>query len=231
MSNKIAIVDDEDDIAELINLHIKKAGYETKVYATGGDFIAEYEAENFDLVVLDLMLPDLMGTDICKKVRSNPNTEDLAIIMLTAKADEIDKILGLELGADDYLTKPFSPRELVARVNAILRRTKKAQAAAPVEADEIRVGNGLRIIPNRYQVFVESEEIRLTKTEFKILHILASRVGWVYSREQLLEALWGDDKIVTGRTIDVHIKNLRGKLNAAGAMIENIVGVGYKLKA
>jgi two-component system phosphate regulon response regulator PhoB/two-component system alkaline phosphatase synthesis response regulator PhoP len=180
-------------------------------------------------VILDLMLPDLMGTEICKKIRNNPKTEQLAIIMLTAKTDEIDKVLGLELGADDYLTKPFSPRELVARVNAILRRTK-TEKPVQVEQDEIFLTENFRIVPNRYLVFVDDEEIRLTKTEFNILHILATRKGWVYSRDQLLESLWGDEKIVTGRTIDVHIKNLRAKLKSAGAYIENIVGVGYKLK-
>lgn len=228
MSYKIAIVDDEADISELIKVHIDKAGFESLQYFNGLDFMMAVEKEDFDLIILDLMLPDLMGTEICKKIRSNPKTENLAIIMLTAKTEEVDKILGLELGADDYLTKPFSPRELVARVNAILRRTK-TEKPVQVEQDEIVLTENFRIVPNRFLVFVGDEEIRLTKTEFNILHILASRKGWVYSRDQLLEALWGDEKIVTGRTIDVHIKNLRGKLKEAGSYIENLVGVGYKL--
>lgn len=229
MKYKIAIVEDEEDISELIKLHFEKAGFSVQQYYNGTDFMMSLEKHPIDLVILDIMLPDLMGTDICRKLRSRKETEQIAILMLTAKTEEIDKIIGLELGADDYLTKPFSPRELVARVNAILRRVQGGGYTAELEQNEIVIEGVLRIIPARYQVFVKDEEVRLTKTEFTILLILATRKGWVYSRDQLLESLWGDDKIVTGRTIDVHIKNLRNKLKSAGAYIVNVVGVGYKL--
>jgi two-component system phosphate regulon response regulator PhoB/two-component system alkaline phosphatase synthesis response regulator PhoP len=222
----IFIVDDEPDICELVSLHLQKSGFKTKSFLTATEFLQAVREQLPDLVVLDLMLPDMDGLEVCKFLRNDKHTAHLPIIMLTAKGEETDKILGLELGADDYITKPFSPRELVARVKAVLRRAEGKDTPAVIKIGEI-----LLIDPQRYEVFVQGEKRKLTPTEFKILLILAKRKGWVFSRDQLLEALWGREKAVIDRTIDVHIKNLREKLGEAGKFIKSIRGVGYKLEA
>ena len=171
------------------------------------------------------MLPDDDGFEVCKRIRNNDTLKDTPIIMLTAKSDVMDKILGLELGADDYLTKPFSPRELVARVKAILRRN-----TTNIDTKIIKVNDILIIDIDRMSVSVKGKKIDLTGTEFKILQLLASRESWVFSRDQLLNHLWGNEKIVIDRTIDVHINHLREKLGVAGKLIKNIRGIGYKLE-
>ena len=170
------------------------------------------------------MLPDADGIEICKYLKSNQEFSSIPVIMLTARADETDKVLGLELGADDYVTKPFSPRELVARVKAVLRR--KTQDSGK----KIKIGDILLIDLNKFQAFVENKKIDLTPTEFRILKILASKKGWVFTRDQILDHLWGHDKVVLDRTIDVHIKNLREKLGEAAKFIKNVRGVGYKIE-
>ncbi len=171
------------------------------------------------------MLPDYDGIDICKFLRKDDKFVSIPVIILTAKSDEMDKILGLEIGADDYITKPFSPRELVARVKAVLRREEKT-----VQTNKIRVGDLLEIDLQKYEVFVEGERIELTSTEFRILRLLSERKGWVYARDQILDYLGVQEKGVLDRTVDVHIKNLREKLNKAGKYIKNIRGVGYKIE-
>ncbi|MFH1249589.1 MAG: response regulator transcription factor [bacterium] len=176
-------------------------------------------------MILDLMLPDIDGIEVCKQLKSDKKTSNFPIIMLTAKGDEFDKVLGLELGADDYITKPFSTRELVARVRAVLRRYRMKTAEST-----ININNDLVIDLQRYSVTVNGHPVNLTSTEFNILKVLATKRGWVFSREQLLQHLWGDDKIVISRTIDVHIKHLREKLGSAAHYIKNIRGVGYKLE-
>jgi two-component system phosphate regulon response regulator PhoB/two-component system alkaline phosphatase synthesis response regulator PhoP len=171
------------------------------------------------------MLPDADGLEICKDLKKKDQYSSIPIIMLTAKGEEMDKILGLELGADDYVTKPFSPKELVARVKAVLRRQKKEEEPAKLE-----VGDILTIHPEKHEVYVGKKKIDLTSTEFRILYFLSSRRGWVFTRDQILDYLWGQEKAVVDRTIDVHIKHLREKLGKASHFIKNIRGVGYKLE-
>jgi two-component system phosphate regulon response regulator PhoB/two-component system alkaline phosphatase synthesis response regulator PhoP len=170
------------------------------------------------------MLPDLDGFDICRMMKSNHTYESIPIIMLTAKGQEADKVTGLELGADDYLTKPFSPRELIARVKAVLRRSSASKVA------QLTIGD-ITIDPERFEVMVSEKPVTLTPVEFKILHLLAQNPGKVFSRERILDHLWGNEKAVIDRTVDVHIKNLRDKLGTAGDLVKNIRGVGYKVQA
>ena len=226
MSNFIVIVDDEEDIAELVSINLKKNNFSVKKYFTGSGLLNGLENHKPDLIILDLMLPDFDGIEICKKLKQNENYSDIPIIMLTAKADEIDKIIGLEIGADDYITKPFSPRELVARVKAVLRRQNRTSKKN--KDNEIVIKNILKIIPEKHEIRVEDELIELTATEFKILMILIEKTGWVFSREQLIEKLWNGEKFVSSRTIDVHINHLRKKLKKAGKFIKNNRGMGYK---
>ncbi len=222
---KVAIVEDEEDILELVSLHLIKAGFNTEKFLNGKDFLKYLEDQVPDFVVLDLMLPDSDGIEICKFMRTSEKFKSIPILILTARTSEADVILGLELGADDYLKKPFSPRELVARVKAIMRRGKLQE-----EYKYIKIGNILKIDPQKHEVIVQDKKIDLTATEFKILKALAEKKGWVFSREKLLEILWGDEKIVVERTIDVHIRHLREKLGPAGNFIKNIRGVGYKIE-
>ncbi|MCD6319649.1 MAG: response regulator transcription factor [Candidatus Desulfofervidaceae bacterium] len=223
----VFIVDDEPDICELVSLHLGKSGFKVKSFLNASDFLETLSSQKPDLIVLDLMLPDMDGLEICKYLKTQRETADIPIIMLTARGEDTDKVLGLELGADDYVTKPFSPRELIARVKAVLRRAQTAQSSP---TSLIQIGNILVIDPQRYEVFVGGEKIALTPTEFKILLTLAQRKGWVFTREQLLEILWGQEKAVLDRTIDVHIKNLREKLRTAGRLIKSIRGIGYKIE-
>ena len=226
MNELIAIVDDEPDILELVALHLEKASFHAARFSEGEEFVNYLDSRIPDLVILDLMLPDMDGLEICKTLRRDPRYSAIPIIMLTAKSEESDKIVGLELGADDYVTKPFSPKELVARVKAVLRRKSPS---IPVE-NQITIGENLIINPEKYQVTVDEKELNLTTTEFRILHVLSQNKGIVFSRNQILDHLWGSDKSVLDRTIDVHIKNLRDKLGKAGNFIKNIRGVGYKLE-
>ena len=224
--NLLFIVDDEPDILELLELQLGNAGFEVKSFENGNDLLLALENQVPNLLLLDLMLPDIDGTDICKQLRSSDKFKHLPIIMLTAKGEEVDKVLGLELGADDYLAKPFSPRELVARIKAVLRRVESANSSS----DFLNIGNLLQIDKRRFEIKIEGEKIYLTTTEFKILELLASHPGWVYSREQILNHLWGKEKIVLDRTIDVHIRNLRSKIGEVSNFIKNIRGIGYKFE-
>ena len=221
----IAIIDDEPDIVELVSLHLKKAGFDPKGFFNAEDFFDFIGKSTPDLVLLDLMLPDADGFEICKHLRKTDEFASVPIIMLTAKGEETDKILGLELGADDYVTKPFSPKELVARVKAVLRRQKKEDIP-----HKIMIGDLLTVFPEKHEAYVQGRKIDLTSTEFKILTLLASKKGWVFTRDKILDYLWGQEKAVLDRTIDVHIKHLREKLEEAAGLIKNIRGVGYKLE-
>jgi two-component system phosphate regulon response regulator PhoB/two-component system alkaline phosphatase synthesis response regulator PhoP len=221
---KIAIIEDEEDIRELLADYLQKAGFEVSKFEDGSSFLKFLEKEKPDLIILDLMLPDMDGKEICRYLRSDSYLSSILIIMLTAKGSEEEKVQGLELGADDYVTKPFSLKEVLARVKALLRR------AIPNTEARIKIGNILWIDPQTHKVYVNENEIELTSTEFKILQILASKKGMVFTREKLLDALWGNEKIVTERSIDVHIKKLRDKLKEAGCLIKTIRGVGYKLE-
>ena len=225
MNKLIAVVDDEPDILELVSLHLKSAGFKVKQFLDGESFYRYIDTQIPDLIILDLMLTDMDGLEICKYLKRKDELASIPVIMLTAKSEESDKLLGLELGADDYVTKPFSPKELVARVKAVLRRH-----APTAETKKIEIGNILVIDLQKYEVFIEGKKIELTTAEFKVLQLLASKKGWVYNREQILDYLWGQEKGVLDRTVDVHIKNLREKLGKAGKFIKNIRGVGYKLE-
>lgn len=219
----IAIVDDEPDIRELVQVNLERMGFETEEYKDGASLFKGLMYSKPDLIILDLMLPDQDGTEICKSLKSDKKTSDIPVIMLTARGSEADKVLGLEIGADDYVTKPFSPRELTARVKAVLRR------GTPEEQDNIKAGI-LDIDMKKHTVSVKGRDIELTATEFNVLAMLAERPGWVFSREQILKHLWGNDKSVTARTVDVHIRHLREKLGKHQDIIQNIRGVGYKLE-
>ncbi|NLF40938.1 response regulator transcription factor [bacterium] len=224
MKKLVAVIDDEPDIVELVSIHLHKASFDTAAFHDAGSFLQSLTTQVPHLIVLDLMLPDADGYELCRNLKASGKFASIPIIMLTAKSEETDKVLGLELGADDYVTKPFSPRELVARVKAVLRRQRIQQ-----ESKQTLIGDHIVVDANRFEVTVDGERIDLTSTEFRILHLLSQRKGWVYSREQILEHLWGHDKAVLDRTVDVHIKNIREKLGAGGAHIKNVRGVGYKV--
>lgn len=223
----ITIVDDEEDIVKLVSHHLKREGFKVKEFHNGRDFLSYIESVVPDLAVLDIMLPGIDGLEICRILKNKSTTASVPIIMLTAKAAEADVVVGLELGADDYIVKPFSPRELVARVKTVLRRT----GAKESDDNIIKIGP-LTINTEKYEVTVDNDKVLLTTTEFKILEVLAEGKGRVFTRDQLLKKkrLWGDDKLVYDRTIDVHIKNLREKLGAAGNMIKTVRSIGYKLE-
>lgn len=223
----IAVVDDENDIRELIALHLTRAGFAVRAFPAARPLLQYLGKQLPDLLVLDLMLPDGDGLEICQGLKRDARTSRLPILILTAKGEKADIVLGLEYGGDDYLVKPFSPAELVARVKAILRRAGTTGAGAE---GLIRVGDVLVIDPARHAALVNGKPAPLTATEFTILLILSRRPGWVFAREKILDALWGDEKDVIDRTIDVHIRHLREKLGPAGALIQNIRGVGYKVE-
>ncbi|MCX7848002.1 MAG: response regulator transcription factor [bacterium] len=226
MKKRVAVVDDEQDIAELAALHLRKANFSVREYHDAGSFLASLRSEIPHVIILDLMLPDADGYEVCRALKADAKTAHVPLIILTAKTEEADKVLGLELGADDYVTKPFSPRELVARVKAVLRRQMSVQETSKV----VRVGTNVVVDGNTYQILVNNKPIEATTTEFRIMHLLCQRKGWVFSREQILDHLWGTEKAVLDRTVDVHIKNLREKLGPAGELIKNVRGVGYKVE-
>lgn len=223
----VAVIDDEKDILDLVSINLEKSGFAKKTFQTAQPFFSYLKTNRPDLIVLDLMLPDTHGLEVCKILKQHSQWRRIPILMLTALGDETDVILGLELGADDYMVKPFSVKELIARIKAILRRTENIQA---LESKQMTIGDILKIDIDRHEVFVGDKKINLTKTEFTILTALARKIGWVYSREKLMSLLWGDEKFIIDRTIDVHIKNLRDKLEEAGSWIKSIRGVGYKLE-
>jgi DNA-binding response OmpR family regulator len=224
MNELIAIVEDEDDIRALVSAGLKRERFRVREYPDGRGFLASLRTEKPDLVVLDVMLPDTDGFAICRTLRADRASAGVPVIMLTARAEESDRVLGLELGADDYVVKPFSPKELAARVKAVLRRSAPGAASTQLEP-----GLGLRIDTDMQEAFLNGQRIELTQAEFRILHLLATRPGWVFSREKILDHLWGDEKNVTDRSVDVHVKHLRDKLGPRGRLIVNVRGVGYKL--
>lgn len=225
MGTIIAIVEDERDIRELVDMTLTKANYTVKAFANGDDFQRYLKTAVPACCILDIMLPDVSGIDICKNIRKDERTAGIPIIMLTAKSEESDKVLGLELGADDYVTKPFSPRELTARVKAVLRR--RALAA---EKAIVRTVDTITIDTEKFEVSVAGKPVDLTTTEFKILEMLTERPGAVCSRNRILDHLWGNEKATTDRAVDVHIMNLRTKLGKIGNRIRNVRGVGYKFQ-
>ena len=223
MSDKILIVEDERDVAELLAHHLRKEGFAVAIVGTGRAAFAAVKNESPALIVLDLMLPEISGLDLCRMIKSNPETENVPILMLSARIEEIDRVLGFELGADDYVVKPFSPRELVLRIRAILRRLSQDR-----EQVLLRVGE-LVLDRSRHEVRAANRLIDCTATEFKLLAILMEREGRVQERDRLLTDVWGYDSIIDTRTVDTHMRRLRDKLGPHGSYIETIRGFGYRL--
>jgi phosphate regulon transcriptional regulator PhoB len=225
-SKHILVIDDEIDIVDLVVYNLKKEGFLVDSASEGESALAKIRKHKYDLVILDLMLPGIQGMEICRILRNDPKTTVIPIIMLTAKGEEVDRILGLEIGADDYMTKPFSPRELIARINAILRRSASGQ---PASVKMLKSGH-LEIDLERYIVTLKGKVIKLSATEFKLLLFLAERKGKVFSRDQLLDAVWRDESFVEPRTVDVHIRRLRSNLEenpAKPVYIKTLRGIGY----
>lgn len=228
MMGKILIVDDEINIRELVKFNLEKAGYKVTEAADGSSAVNFARTEKPDLIILDLMLPGMDGLEVCRVLKSQRETSGIPIIMLTAKNEEIDKIIGLELGADDYMTKPFSSRELVARVKAVLRRSQKDTTPA----GELTVGN-LRLNFSRYEAYLGKDKLELTPKEYELLKLFITNIGKVYTREQLLEKVWGYEYFGDTRTVDVHVRHLRAKLGIepeVADMIETVRGVGYRFR-
>jgi phosphate regulon transcriptional regulator PhoB len=221
----ILVVDDEADLVELVSYNLRKDGFIVESVSDGESALKKIKKSKYDLLILDLMLPGIQGIELCRIVRNDPKNSGLPIIMLTAKGEEIDRIIGLEMGADDYMTKPFSPRELVARVKAVLRRFKEK----PVIEKIMKIGD-IEIDRERYTVTIRGKSVKLSATEFKLLLFLAERRGKVFSRGQLLDAVWRDEAFVEPRTVDVHIRRLRSNIEADPAnprYIKTLRGIGY----
>lgn len=223
---KILVVDDEQDLVKLIRYHLEKDGYKVMTAYNGDDALFLTRKERPELIILDLMLPGIDGLEVCRKLKADQELARTAIIMLTAKGEEADITMGLKLGADDYMTKPFSPKELIARVQAVLRRTQGVSTTK----DSIEIDGLLTIDLYKHEVTIQDKAIPLTLTEFRLLHQLASRPGRVFTRDQLLDAISGSETFVIDRTIDVHIASLRKKLKAFANRIITIRGIGYKFK-
>jgi two-component system phosphate regulon response regulator PhoB len=226
----VLVVDDEEDILELVKYNLSKEGFTVVGVLTGEDALVATQTKQPDAVLLDLMLPGVDGLEVCRRMKSDPKMRHIPIIMLTAKGSEADIVTGLELGAADYVTKPFSPRVLTARLKAVLRRDTEA-----THDDGVLRVRELTIHPGRHEVLVGDVPVQLTATEFRILVFLARRPGWVFTRQQIVDAAQGDDvyvadRFVTERSVDVHIVSLRRKLGCCGAYIETVRGVGYRLR-
>jgi two-component system phosphate regulon response regulator PhoB len=221
----ILIVEDERDLAELISFNLEKEGFRTIIAPDGIEGLETATRVLPDLVLLDLMLPGMLGTEVCKSLKKSEITSRIPVVMLTAKGEEIDKVVGFEVGADDYVVKPFSIRELLLRVKAVLRRTGTEAAASPV----ITVG-AVSIDTERHMVAINGEEVSFTLTEFKLLHTLVKRLGRVQSRDVLLRDVWGYNFVEDTRTVDTHVTRLRTKMGEAGEMIKTVRGFGYKME-
>lgn len=229
MRHRIIIIEDEADIVEMVRYNFRKEGFEIESFSRGREGLERLRRNPPDLLLLDIMLPDEDGCSICRQLRADPRLKELPVIFLTARGEEIDRIVGLEIGADDYVVKPFSPRELIARVRAILRR--RVRPVEPADVIEIR---GLRLDARTQEVTVRGNPVELSPLEFKLLHFLASHPRQVFSRERLLDEVWGRDYAVTPRTVDVHIRRLREKIEAQPdnpEYIGTVRGAGYRLLA
>jgi DNA-binding response OmpR family regulator len=227
MKKRILVVDDEPDLLDLLSHHLEGAGFEVMRAARGFEGLELAFRTPPEVILLDIMLPDLLGTEMVKRLRQNPGTAQIPVIFLTARGEEMDRVVGFELGADDYVVKPFSPRELVLRIQALLRR---AEAGEPAASDPVLDRGGIRLDRGRYHVEASGKALDLTPLEFRLLAHLMERPGRVLSRDQLLEHVWGHDVFITERTVDTHIKRLRSKLGRAAERIETIRGVGYRFR-
>ena len=223
---QILVVEDEEDILELVSFNLKKEGYQVRGVTSGEEALQEVRRKIPSLIILDLMLPGVDGFDVCKSLKNNPRTKAVPIVMLTARSEEADIVIGLELGADDYLTKPFSPRELIARVRAILRRSKTDIS----DQEILQKVHDIEINVKRHEVLISGNQINLTSTEFRVLRLLADRPGWVFTRDQIVGAVHDQEYAVTDRSVDVMIVGLRRKLGVSGQYIETVRGVGYRMK-
>jgi two-component system phosphate regulon response regulator PhoB len=227
MSGLVLVIEDEVDLATTLEYNLRSEGFQVRLAHSGRQGLSAALADPVpDVIVLDLMLPDLSGTEICRKLRENDRTRDVPIIMCTAKGEEIDRVVGFEVGADDYVVKPFSVRELILRIRALLRRVSRGEG----EPALVRFGR-LKLDRDAHRAWVDDLEIALTALEFRLLNAFVSRKGRVQSRDALLSDVWGIDAEVTTRTVDTHVKRLREKLGDAGAYIETLRGVGYRFKA
>ena len=225
LAQKILIIEDEIDIRELLTYNLELEGFEVVGAANGEEAYRALRSEPIQLVVLDLMLPDISGLEICRYIRRDSALSRIPVIMLTAKGEEVDRIVGFELGADDYVTKPFNIREMILRVKAVLARSKMT----PVAGKALKRG-ALTIDPEQYEATVDGRQLSLTATEFRLLHYLAAHPGHAQNRDELLDVIWGEDKFVTPRTVDTYIRRLREKLGPAGEMIQTLRGVGYRFQ-
>ncbi len=219
----VLVIEDEEDIQELLHYNLSREGYQVACLGSGEEGLKEAASRQPDAIVLDLMLPGLNGLEVCRMLKAAVRTAEIPVIILTAKGEEQDVIAGFDAGADDYVTKPFSPRVLVARLNAVLRRT------ASVSGDGVLRFQEITLHPGRHEVQVAESPVELTRTEFRLLQLLISRPGWVFSRQQIVNAVHGEDYPVTGRAVDVQVVSLRKKLGAAGSHIVTVRGVGYKM--
>ena len=226
MRKHVLIVEDDKDILELITYNLEREAYEVTGVASGEDGVDAARSEKPDIILLDLMLPGIDGLDVCRRLKAEPETSHIPIIMVTAKGEEADIVAGLELGADDYVTKPFSPKVLIARIRAVQRRRSRAEVS---EEDVIGIDD-IVIHPGRHEVTIGGERVGLTFTEFRILHMLARRPGWVFTRQRIVDAVHDEPYPVTDRAVDVQIVGLRKKLGAASERIETVRGVGYRFK-
>jgi two-component system phosphate regulon response regulator PhoB len=220
------VADDEPDVLALVSLHLQRAGYDVLKADDGEHALRLAREEEPALVVLDLMMPGLSGLEVAKLLKQSSQTARIPVLMLTAKADEVDRIVGLEIGADDYVTKPFSPREIVLRVQSILRRMETNSSAA----DELQVG-GIQVDRLKHEVRIEGKALEFTATEFKLLTVLMERCGRLQSREVLLNDVWGYESVIDTRTVDTHIRRLREKLGVAADLVETVRGFGYRMVA
>ena len=227
MDAKILIVEDERDIAELLRYHLQEAGFETDYVRNGADALHRSVEKPPDLIILDLMLPEVDGMIVCRLLKNDPRTKNIPVVMVTAKTEEKDRVAGLELGADDYITKPFSPREVVLRVSAVLRRL---QAGKHQEDTKQIKTHGLIIDLDKHQVFTENGPIDLTATEFKLITLFARSPGRVFTRDILMDVIWGQEYYGIDRTVDTHVSRLRRKLGEFGKHVETVHGVGYRFK-
>jgi DNA-binding response OmpR family regulator len=224
MQHKIMVVDDEADVIDMLVINLRAAGFQVITVADGATALAKARNKAPSLIILDLMLPKMPGLEICKVLKSDAATRHIPVIMLTAKAEEVDKIVGLELGADDYVTKPFSPRELILRINRSLRRGKDKV----VGVEKLTIGD-LALDHTRHEVLVKGKPVELTATEFRLLALLMERRGRVQGRDSLLNDVWGYESVIDTRTVDTHVRRLREKLGPLAAYIETIRGVGYRI--
>jgi two-component system, OmpR family, phosphate regulon response regulator PhoB len=230
-ADRILLVDDEPDLQQLLVFNLQQAGFAPEAVGTGAEGIAAARRARPAVIVLDLMLPDLPGTEVCRTLRSDAGLADVAILMLTARSDEYDRVLGFEVGADDYVVKPFSVRELVLRVRALARRSSERNAArSSADAGERLSWRGLSLDPVRHRVYVDGAELSLRPLEFKLICLLLEHPGRVFSRAELLEEVWGIAAEITTRTVDTHVRRLRERLGACGEAVETVHGFGYRLR-